>query len=660
MKLLNALLVAVATVSLASPVRAQQFPLDPLSQPEIETTIAVLKREGKFDEKTRLPMLTLNEPAKASVLAWKPGDPVARSAFVVLMDRSHSKVYEAVVDVSGTGKLVSYTEMKGVQPGILVDEFVFPQDLVRADPRWQAAMKKRGITNFAQVQIDVWAPGLLTEAEVKDQRRLVRCLSFYRGNSTNPYARPIEGVIATVDTNAEKVLEVTDLGIAPVVDHPSDLDEKSNAPLRERPKPLNPEQPEGPSFTKDGNLVKWQNWQMRVGMDPREGLVLYNVSYNDKGKLRPVAYRMSLSEMVVPYGDPAVNWVFRNAFDLGEYGVGRLANSLVAGADVPANSKLYDAVFADDYGKSYVLPAAYAIYERDGGILWKHFDFDTGHDETRRARELVLGTVATIGNYDYAFWWIFGQDGSIQVQGELTGICLAKGVNEVTVTPATEKTGTMVAPHIVAPNHQHFFGFRMDMDVDGTGNSVVELNDQAFPELGRNKNAFGWVPTVFQTEDQARRDLNFASARKWAVVNPTSKNQCAHPRGYLLLPDESAVPYLDKDSPIRQRARFLDHHLWVTKYFDNERYPAGVYPNQALGGDGMPQYSGNDPIDGQDVVMWYVFGITHNPRPEDWPVMPHYKAGFRLLPAGFFDQNPAMDVPYTGPPRAETPPEDAK
>ncbi|GMU56602.1 MAG: amine oxidase [Candidatus Xenobia bacterium] len=652
-----AVLLGLATcLGLASPLRAQEHPLDPLTQPEIETAVAVLKREGKLDDKARLPTMVLDEPPKAQVLAFKPGDPVPRRAFVVILDRSQSKVYEAVVDVA-VGKLVSYKQVPGVQPGILVDEFVFPQDLVRADPRWQAAMKKRGITNFSDVQIDVWAPGILSDAEMAEGRRICRCLSFYRGGATNPYARPIEGVIATVDMNNEKVLEVTDLGVVPVVDHPSDFDEKSNAPLREAPRPLSITQPQGESFTIKGNQISWQNWQFRVGMDPREGLVLHDLRYNDKGKLRPVAYRLSLAEMVVPYGDPAENWTWRNAFDLGEYGVGRLANSLVKGADLPPNAVTRDSVFVDDYGKAYVQPAAYGIYERDAGILWKHFDFDSGHDETRRARELVLGFVATVGNYDYAFWWILGQDGSISVEGELTGIMLAKGVKQATVTdPALEKTGRMVAPHVVAPNHQHFFGYRLDMDIDGTGNSVVELNNQSFSELGQRKNAFGVVPTVLATEKDARRDMNFASARKWNVINPTSVNACATPHGYLLVPKENAIPYMDANNPIRQRARFLDHHLWVTRYVPGELHPAGLYPNQGRGGDGLPRWSGTESIDNQDVVIWYNFGVTHNPRPEEWPVMPHHKTGFTILPNGFFDRNPAMDLPNSAPPPADRPP----
>ena len=54
-------------------------------------------------------------------------------------------------------------------------------------------------------------------------------------------------------------------------------------------------------------------------MHPREGVVLYRVGYEDDGKLRSILYRASLSEMVVPYGDPAPSWFFRGVFDEGEY-----------------------------------------------------------------------------------------------------------------------------------------------------------------------------------------------------------------------------------------------------------------------------------------------------------------------------------------------------
>jgi primary-amine oxidase len=73
---------------------------------------------------------------------------------------------------------------------------------------------------------------------------------------------------------------------------------------------------------------------------------------------------------------------------------------------------------------------------------------------------------------------------------------------------------------------------------------------------------------------------------------------------------------------------------------------AGPYPNQSQGSDGLPRWADNDEsIVDQDVVAWYTFGVTHIPRPEEWPVMSATHVGFRMLPAGFFTRNAALDVP---------------
>jgi primary-amine oxidase len=128
-------------------------------------------------------------------------------------------------------------------------------------------------------------------------------------------------------------------------------------------------------------------------------------------------------------------------------------------------------------------------------------------------------------------------------------------------------------------------------------------------------------------------------------VNPQAKNGLGQPTGYLLLPGENAEPFAAPDSWVRRRAGFLNAQIWVTPYSQTEFYPAGNYPNQSRGGDGLPQWTAaNRSVDGKDVVVWYTMGITHNPRPEDWPVMPTYEAGFKLIPLGFFATNPAMDL----------------
>ena len=85
---------------------------------------------------------------------------------------------------------------------------------------------------------------------------------------------------------------------------------------------------------------------------------------------------------------------------------------------------------------------------------------------------------------------------------------------------------------------------------------------------------------------------------------------------------------------------------WVTPYDPAQRRAAGDFPNQHPGGAGLPAWTAADrTLVGREVVVWHTFGVTHVPRPEDWPVMPVETTGFQLLPSGFFDRNPALDVP---------------
>jgi len=642
-------------LSLAAYAQPPRHPLDPLSQSEFNEMVAILRQEGKLNDRSRFPIVTLQEPAKEVVRSFKVGDPIQRNAFAVVLDRGENKMYEAVIDLT-SHKLDRWTPKPGEYPGVLIEEFEDPPSYVRADPAWQAAIAKRGITNFEDVQIDTWGAGLLSPVDRQTGKRLIRCLAFYRPkNVRNPFYRPIEGVVALVDPNARKVVRIEDTGVIAPVNKgmEGELDAENIAQttpdgLRPALKPIVYSQPEGSSVVSNGNEVSWDNWTFHYTMHTREGLVLHDMRY----KGRSILYRGSLCEMVVPYGSPAENWSWRNAFDLGEYGVGRLGNTLRAGYDVPPYALLKDTTFVDDRGKPYVQKNNVAIYEKEPGILWKHRDFDSTVDQTRPARSLHLTYVATVGNYDYALGWVLGQDGSITAEAELTGIVLAQGVPEAQssgIEPVgSERYGRLVGKHIVAPNHQHFFNFRLDLDVDGSENSLVEINNQAEPPGPENpqKNAFSRQVSWIKNEKAAGRDMNMNSCRSWMVVNPNHKNDLNQPTGYQLMPGENSVPYLHPDSPIYMRAGFLKHHLWGTQYRPEEIYAAGMYPNQSTVSTGLPGWQNDDQsLQNKDVVLWYTCGVTHNPRPEEWPVMPSHRTGFRLIPNGFFSRNPSMDVP---------------
>jgi primary-amine oxidase len=620
-------------------------PLDPLSKQEIAAATQVLKSAGKITEQSRTPVFVLHEPAKEDVLSFRPGSKLQREAFVIVYERASNQTFEAVVDLTNN-RLASWKEVPGVQPPLMLEDFQLVEQIVKADPRWQAAMLKRGLTDPNEVSVNAWpvgehnVPGLLGA-------RLLCATGFYKGRARNYYARPIEGVVAYVNLNTLKVFKFVDTGVVPIPKAAADFDPGSVGKLRTPPKPLLITQPDDVSFTVVGNEVRWQKWRFRFAMHQREGLVLYTVGYEDRGKTRPILYRGSLAELFVPYGEPSTGWFFRNIFDMGMTGVGWLSGSLEARTDCPDNARLFDAVFANDVGTAYDVPRCVALYERDGGVLWKHYDYTD--NESRRARQLVLSSISTLGNYEYGINWIFHQDGCLEVETILTGIMSARAVPTGAMGHGRPRHGHLVAPGVECVHHQHFFNFRLDLDVDGpSNNSVVELNTKALSrtDFPSGRHAFSSEETTFRTEQDGKRQLNLATDRRWKVINTTVQSAPGQPTGYLLVPGENTVSHLPTDSPSGRRAGFINSHLWVTPYDPGQMYPAGYYVDQLKPEDGLPVWTNaNRPIANKDIVLWYTMGVTHIPRPEEWPVMPVHRLGFKLVPSGFFTRNPALDVP---------------
>jgi primary-amine oxidase len=619
-------------------------PFDSITAEEIAVAVKSVKGSPRFVEGSAFAIVSLNEPAKAKVLE---GGAIAREAFVVLLDREHNRTSEVVVDLAA-GSIRNWKTIEGVQPSVVLEEYVIAPEIVKADPRFQEAMRKRGITDLAKIKVDAWAPGHL--GDLGGGARIVRAIFFYKDDEdSNWYSRPIEGVVAVIDLTAKKVLEVLDSGVVPISKDKGSFDEKSVAPLRPAPKPLQIVQSQGSGFALTGHDVAWENWRFHFGLDPREGLVLHRVRYADGGKERSILYRASLSEMVVPYGDGDPNWAWRSAFDVGEYGIGRLASPIERGVDAPENAIYFDFPVATDAGEVQTLRDSVAIFERDAGLLWKHYDIDRDYNESRRGRQLVVMFIATIGNYDYALNWIFHQDGTLELRADLTGIMLTKGVTEKLAHDGHGPAHAhYVAPNLVAPHHQHFFNFRLDLDVDGIANSVFESNSRSLDDGAANPlgTAFVMEATKLASEKVAQRDLSLASARKWKVVNGATKNALGEPTSYLLVPGESSLPYVRANAPVRKRAAFLDHQFWTTRFREGEMHASGYYPNQSRGGDGLEKWIADDEsLDNADVVVWYTTGVTHIPRPEEWPIMNVHPIGFKLMPAGFFSRNPALTLP---------------
>lgn len=626
-------------------------PLDLLSLDEIAGAIAILKAAKGFGPQHRFPIVRLEEPTKTDLAAWRQGAPLPRLAFINAIEMKTAEVSEAVVDLTAgtvaSYKIIPTTEAPYGQPPIMLEEFELCERLVKADAGWRAAVLRRGLTeaDIELVQVDPFSSGYFGR-DFEKGRRIVRAISFYRSDiRDNGYAHPIDGVVAVVDLTAGKVVDLIDEEKAvPVPRRKHNYGRDAYPNPRSDVKPLNIVQPEGPSFSVDGYQVRWQGWSFRVGFTPREGLVLHELAIQDGDRLRPVMFRGSVTEMVVPYSDPSENHYWKSAFDGGEYGLGRLANKLELGCDCLGLIHYFDVPAADDLGQPFLMKNAVCMHEEDYGILWKHYEFRNNIFEVRRSRRLVISFFATVGNYDYGFFWYLYQDGTVQLEAKLTGIIQTTAIADGEAYPE----GAMVSDNLGGPSHQHFFSARLHMDVDGGPNSVTvhEFHPRPFGENNPHGNAFDARVRTLKTELESPEIADGQTGRYWKVINPNERNSVGRPTGYKLVANPSPVMLAQEGSHVRARGGFATKHVWVTAFDPAEKYGSGDYPNNSAGGEGLPKYVAQDRnIENADVVLWHSFGHTHMCKPEDFPIMPVEYAGFMLKPNGFFSTNIGMNLP---------------
>jgi primary-amine oxidase len=615
-------------------------PLDPLSSQELRDVVEHARNVWKLDHRHLFAMVQLHEPSKEVINNWKNSDQVERAAKLTLWNSATSTVIEAVITVEG--KEISFTEIPGAKAPILSTESEKAIKAAKADKRIIAALKDRGIENLDQVHMETWPIGAQIPKDLDDGRRLIWTPMWQRPTEfANLYAHPINGLHAIVDLDSGEVVFVENTEIIPIPQTPGPYRENQTG-ANIKLKDLAIVQSEGPSFSLEGWKVNWERWNLRVGFCQREGLVIHDVKFKDQDKERKIAHRLSIAELVIPYGDPSQGAYRKNAFDTGEFGLGNYTNSLTLGCDCLGEIVYLDAAVTTPNGLIKEIPNAICMHEEDNGILWKHVDAD-GHTEVRRGRRFVVSSIVTVNNYEYGYFWYFYQDGTIEFEAKLTGIVL-------TVADAIGKdhpSATELEPGLWAPYHQHILCARLDLDIDGEKNSVLEVESFAHPQGEKNPygGAYETRETLFTKEKESQRVIDPFSGRYWKIVNEQVKNHMDHPVGYKLIPGHTTFPLALPESTIGKKAAFMYKHLWVTKNSDSERYPAGDYPFQHPGGAGLPEWTkANRNIENEDVVLWYVFGTNHIPRTEDWPVMPVERTGFHLKPSGFFARSPGIDV----------------
>ena len=631
---------AVRADETASPQPAH--PLDPATAAEYLAGREIMAAAGLLADPTRFAYYGLEEPPKDDVLAARAADRRLRAFLIDTGTGESADVVVSLADkkVVSVGRLDPRTD--GQMP-IIDSDFAVVDEIVKADPDWRAAMARRGLDDVSKIRTAPITAGVFGVAD-DDRRRMVRVLAFVQESEHDlAWAHPVDGVAAYVDLVSERVFKITDEFELPVPASSGDYDDEAvRGPHRTTLRPIEITQPEGPSFILNGHALHWQDWSMRIGFDAREGLTLHQISLCG----RPVIYRASISEMVVPYGDPRFRY-WQAYFDAGEYLVGKWANSLELGCDCLGEIAYLDATVTGDGGQPRVIKDAICIHEEDFGILWKHTDIFNGSAQTRRQRRLVVSYVTTVGNYDYGFYWYFYLDGTIECEVRATGVLFTSA------HPGGDHPySTEVAPGLAAAFHQHLFGARLDMTVDGLANAVEEVDVSGLPVGPDNPygNAIVQHVTRLTRESHSGRRADGARGRTWRIISTEHQNRFGRPVGYTLYPESAPVLLADPAAPLTPRARFATNHLWVTRSDPAHRYPAGDFVNQHPGGAGIPAFiAGDQDIDGADIVLWHTFGPTHVPRPEDWPVMPVARCGFTLKPTGFFDRNPTLDLPPPSP-----------
>jgi primary-amine oxidase len=616
-------------------------PLDPLNAEEIETAVAALRDAGVADANTRFALVSLDEPDKPAVLAWRPGQPFPRRAFVIT--RRDRTVYEAVVDLAAR-KLERREAVPGVQTAISLDELSEAQKITLADTGWQTAMRKRGYTEFRPETV-FCAP--MSVGHVADPaeagRRLLRVTCFDAAGTRNVWSRPIEGLQAMVDLDEGKVIRLVDTGLVPVSREKHDFSARA---ATANPIAKQPSAP--PGFRLDANEVRWNNWSFHFRLDRRAGLILSLLRYRDRDRERLVLYRGSLAEIFVPYMDPSPGWSFRAFMDVGENDFGFMASPLRPGTDCPPDAAFVDAVLADSHGEPLAGKSVICLFERDAGApLWRHAEGINDSYGGRPTVELVLRTIESVGNYDYLIDWVLNEAGALRIDVGATGIDAVKGVAARNMTdPSAAQdtaTGTLVAPNLVAVNHDHFLSFRLDLDIDGPQNTLVRqklVPQRLEGEVGRRSL---WTISEATVSEEGPVSSDHGASEVWRVINPNLTNALGQHPGYELRPGHSPTSLLAPEDGPQARAAFSAAPLWVTAYDPHELYAAGAYPNQSRGGAGLPAYAARHrPIENADIVLWATMGFHHLPRPEDWPVLPTLWHSLSLVPYGFFDRNPSL------------------
>ncbi|KAF7560397.1 hypothetical protein G7046_g3762 [Stylonectria norvegica] len=642
-------------------------PLDPITPAEVaivSTAIKALDANASIHFKT----IALIEPPKKELRKYLaaersnaslPPTPARRASSLYYL-RGTADLFMAVVNIDDA-KVEDVEKLDSVYHAQAdMDEVVEVRDRCMSHPTVVDRIAKYQLPANMVVVCDTWPYGRDTD---NPDRRLAQCYLYAKDRShpgSNSYDHPLP-FSPILDYITKELVDIVELPLGD--DHSTTPNVKfiphetkewhhdlQSQPKRTDLKPLNVHQPQGASFNVDGHLITWQKWRFRLGFNWREGMILHDVTYDG----RELFHRLSLSEMFVPYGDPRTPYSRKSVFDVGDIGAGVAANNLALGCDCLGLIKYFSFTISDSNGKPTEKPNAICMHEIDDGIGWKHTDGASKQVSIVRSRVLVLQTIITVGNYEYIFMWHLDQAAGLHYRIQATGI-----LSTVPIAPGvTVPWGTVVNDGVMAPYHQHVFSLRIDPALDGDKNSFVEEDSVPLPFDDYNPAGVGYI-----TKKKLITQSGYSEAqpnRTHKIINPSVINRVSgQPVAYSLHSAQKQMLLAHPKSWHGRRAKYALQPYWVTSYRDGELYASGDYTYQSMpddvpGASGAPRKGDlgswaarRDKVDDEDIVLWHSVSLTHNPRPEDYPVMPCETMVVSLKPSGFFEQNPALDVPQS-------------
>ncbi|KAI1390612.1 copper amine oxidase [Hypoxylon trugodes] len=602
--------------------------------------------------------ITLDEPDKKLMKQFLEAEHAGqkapapdRIAYCPYYLRGTTTFFAAHVNL--TTKKVERSSNTGVHGNADFGEVLEVEKAVMEAPEVKAEIAKLNLPSHLEVIPEPWIFG---SDGVNDLNRQYQVYMFVREKGkldSNHYARPLP-FSAVFNPTEMKLVSVEHMPTG--ADHttkehgaykeipPNDYTPES-VQLRTDLKRLNVVQPDGPSYTiSSDRVLRWQKWELRLGFTYREALVLRDVRYDGK----PLFYRVSLSEMTVPYGDPRSPYHRKMAFDLGDVGAGMVANDLKLGCDCLGVITYLDGLVCDRDGTPVVKENAVCIHEQDNGIGWKHTNYRTENAFVVRNRELVLQSILTVSNYEYILMFILNQAGELEYQVRATGILSTSAVDE----GVNVDFGTVVHPGVLAAHHQHILSLRIDPALGSyeDGQSLIAQESYAMPIDEYNPHGTGYRAVRNTITKEGGYDLDSAKGRTYMIQNGHMPNAVnGLPASYKVVFPPMQPLLAHSSSFNAKRAEFADHHIYVTKYRPDELFSGGKYTNQSRGGAGIKSWiaTNNADVEDEDIVVWVQFGLNHIPRIEDFPVMPVEIVSVHLKPVNFFTRNPALDVPQS-------------